>query len=371
LAYLSGLLCGLAVLTYSAGYLGLVLYFGVWVFFFPRRRGEQRGWKSLFLALCLGWVLAAGAYVFGNLLGGRSVAWKAAASLMAEKGYAEFVYPDLDVTQYPTVRVGRVTTVFFDLCVYVRLFLRGALSTLLNLVTDGVVWKHYLVGPLTGPGVVFFLAGLARVLRHRRHAVLWGGWLALPLVLLSMLNAFPPRPSHMVVIIPALAILVAVGVWLLCDLLARLWRALPAGWYHGIGVGLVVMIALLGLYAYFVEMPRMYPQDLDNVMLWRALEMGEKAVIVFVAEHNVLIEYRAFVLGIESLRWGGHYRPISIKSLPSTSLCDEDGVACRVFFLPKDSDVVSPQLYHQLGRGTIHSHYDQDGQVIVLEFMPP
>jgi hypothetical protein len=77
LAYLSGVACGLASLTYSAGHLSLILNLWVCLFLFVRRRELRRTLPYLTLLLVTGWLFAAGPFVFGNMLGGRSVGSKA------------------------------------------------------------------------------------------------------------------------------------------------------------------------------------------------------------------------------------------------------------------------------------------------------
>jgi 4-amino-4-deoxy-L-arabinose transferase-like glycosyltransferase len=371
-AYLAGAACGMASLTYSSGHVGLILALLLLLFLFITRRSLRRPVFNLSIILVIGWLLAAGPFVLGGMLGGKQLGWKAAESFFGNAFYGESIFSLDEITRlYPLREVGR-EHVFFEPCLYTLLIERGVLRTALSIVMSGVAREHYVVGPLAGPGVIFFLAGLAWMLSLSRQwrAALWIAWVVLGALLLSGLNSFPPRTAHLAVIIPAVATLCAVGIWLLSSLLQRI---VPSRWADWVGVALTTVLVLFGLRAYFIDMPEQYRPNLDNVIFWRAQELGEGANLVIVLDESHKPGYRTwgfddFDLGFDL---GVEYHMIQTAEAQVAdfrALCDD--APCRVFFLPQNADAVLPQLRAQLGAGTVQTHVNSAGQTIGLEFTP-
>jgi 4-amino-4-deoxy-L-arabinose transferase-like glycosyltransferase len=371
-AYLAGAACGIASLTYSSGHVGLILALLLLLFLFLTRKSLRRSLFNLSLALVIGWLLAAGPFVLGGMLGGKQLGWKAAESFFGNAFYGDSVFSFDAITRlYPLWQAGR-EQIFFEPRLYTLLIWRGVLRTVLSLVTSGVATEHYLVGPLAGPGVIFCLAGLAWTLSlsRRWRATLWSAWAVLGALLLSGLNSFPPRTAHMAAIIPALAVLTAVGIWSLSGLLQRI---VPPRWADWVGVALVTVLVLFGLRAYFIDMPEQYRPNLDNVIFWRARELGEGANLVIVLDESHKPGYRTWGLDDFDLGFdlGVEYHMMQTAEAQAAdfgALCDN--APCRVFFLPQNADAVLPQLRAQLGAGTVQTHVDSAEQVIGLEFTP-
>jgi len=377
LAYLAGVACGMASLTYMAGHVGLVLVFLVWLFIFWGYRSLRRSLPGLAFCLVMGWLFAAGPYVLGPVLSGKPTALKVAESFFGNAFYGEEIFSAVELTRRHSLWQVSQQWIFFEPRLYALLLGRGVLRTALNVVADRVFTEHYLVGPLAGPGTLFFLAGLAWALGQRRRlpVILWAVWILVCVVLFSVFNTFPPRTAHMTPLIPALAVLAAVGIWLLSDLLHRF---IHPRWADRVGVVLTLVLALCGLRAYFVVMPRRYMPDLEDVMFWRAQEMGPGSNLVFVEGAPYSPGFR--VWGIDQFDLGVEYHSVPAEEVQATdfrALCgttgrlSAHGEACRVFFLPEDAEVVLSLLRAQLGEGTIRVCVDSEVGIIALEFVPP
>jgi 4-amino-4-deoxy-L-arabinose transferase-like glycosyltransferase len=378
LAYLSGIALGIASLTYTAGYVGSVIAVLFLLLVLTLVRGERPLRRSMLrLALCLGigWLFAAGPFFLGSALSGNLMGGKGAESFFGSAFYGETLFsPDQLTRLYPLQHVGQ-HRIFFEPRLYALLVVRGVLRTGLGIVADKVATQHYLVGPLAGPGAIFFLAGLAWALRRLRRwqAALWIIWAFSCVLLLSVFNTFPPRATHLVPIIPALAVLTAVGIWSLSGLLRRILRGLWADW---VAVGLTVALALWGFHTYFRVMPQRYVPDLQNVMFWRAQEMGSGSKLVFVADTPYPVDFT--VRDIDEFRLGvDHYTlpPDQVNTTDFRALCGHFDTphdpACRVFFLPgEDAAAVEAELRRQLGNGTVKTHTDAAGWLVGLEFVP-
>jgi len=371
LAYLSGVACGMASLTYMSGHVGLVLVMLVWLFLFVSRRPLRRTLLGLAFCLVLGWLFAAGPFLLGCVLGSKPMGWKMSESFIGNAFYGKAIFSMAEITRlYPLVHIGR-QSVFFEPRLYALLLGRGLVRTVLSLVTGEIATQHYLAGPLAGPVPIFFLAGLAWVLGQcrRLRVVLWAMWVLVCMVLLSVLNTFPPRPAHMATVIPALAVLLAAGIWLLSDLLRRLLPTMRPRWADWVGVVLTVALALWGLHTYFVVMPQQHVPDLENVMFWAAQRMGRGSSVVFVVDEPYPPEFR--VWGIDEFDLGVEYHGVPAEEMDSTdfrALCGT--TTCRVFFLPENADDVLAQLRAQLGEGSVQTHVNREGQPIGLEFVP-
>ncbi|MDY6874652.1 MAG: glycosyltransferase family 39 protein [Chloroflexota bacterium] len=367
LAYLSGLACGMASLTYMSGHVGLLLVMLVWLFLFVSRRSLRRPLLSLALCLVLGWFFTAGPFLLGSVLGGRPLGWKVPESFIGNTMYGEAVFSPDELTRlYPLWQFGE-QRVFFEPRLYALLFGRGMVRTWLSIVTGGIATQHYLTGPLAGPAPIFFLAGLAWVLGQCRRlpAVLWALWVLVCTLLLSVLNTFPPRPAHMATVIPALAVLSATGIWLLSDLLRRFVRPRWADW---IGIVLTVVLVLCGLRAYFVVMPQEHVPNLENVMFWAAQEMERGSNLLFIVDEPYSPEFR--VWGIDQFDLGVEYHSVPSDEVHRADFRALCGLSCRVFFLPERSDEILAQLQAQLGAGSVQTHVNREGQPIGLEFVP-
>ena len=370
-AYLAGVACGMASLTYSSGHVGLILALFLLSFLFITRKSSRRFVFNLFIVLVIGWLLAAGPFVLGGALGGKQLGWKAAESFFGNAFYGESIFSLGEITRlYPLREAGR-EKIFFEPRLYTLLVERGILRTTLSIITDGVAREHYVVGPLAGPGVIFFLAGLAWMLSRSRQwrAMLWIAWVVLGALLLSGLDSFPPRTAHLAVIIPAIAVLAAVGIWLLSGLLRHI---VPSRWADWAGVVITAVLAISGLQAYFLEMPQQYRPNLDNVIFWRARELGEGADIIVVLDESHKPGYRTWGLDDFDLGFdlGVEYHMLQTTEAESADFCALCDDVCHVFFLPQNAGVVLPRLRAQLGAGTVQAHVDSAKQVIGLEFTP-
>lgn len=366
-AYLAGAALGIASLTYMSGHVGMVIAALIGVFIFVSHRSLRRPLVGLVPYLVTGWILAAGPFGLGCLLGGKACGSKVAESYFGNAFYGEAVFSlDRITRHYPLHQVGQ-HRIFFEPALYLLLLGRGFIRTTMSLVIDGVATQHYVAGSLAGPGALFFLAGFGWLVSRLRRlpAALWVVWAATCAVLLSALNTFPPRTAHMAPIIPASSAITAVGIWLLVDFLRPLLRS---QWVDSIGIGLTVALALLGLRTYFVVMPQRYVPNLENVMFWTAREMEPGSDLLFVADGSTSSEFR--VWGIDEFELDVDYHSLSVEELHTADLRPLCGSNCRVFFLPQNAEVVRNELRAQLGEGRVRPHLDAEGRVIGLEFAP-
>jgi 4-amino-4-deoxy-L-arabinose transferase-like glycosyltransferase len=232
---------------------------------------------------------------------------------------------------------------FYHPGIYLEIIARGLIRTLLAFQKPWLISEHYIASPLTGTiGVLFYLIGIALVawrFKQPRSLMLLL-WFFFNVLGLSTLNTVPPRHTHMVAIIPALAILTAVGIHALTTALASFHRYLAK--HSDILIAfLILLVAVGGLRDYFIEMPKEYRPHPDQVILWAALN-ADKETLVYVYTDpnekdlypNLLKEYRDSI-AVRSV-------PLEAMKRDGTLLTSDNPTI--VFYLPEIGDTLDAIL---------------------------
>jgi hypothetical protein len=141
-------------------------------------------------------------------------------------------------------------------------------------------------GFLAAIGLALGLSLSLRTIKQTR-SILMLVWLGAGLFFLSIIAAFPPRHTHLVTIIPVLALLSAVGFVASIDTFSR---ELQKRWSPGViawgQVGIVVFIsgalAISGIREYFTVMPTRNPPLFEDIVSWIAWRTEEPLTIVYI-----------------------------------------------------------------------------------------
>jgi len=368
LAFLAGCAGGLGFLTFTAGRMGAILVGLLSIYFLIRFRPLRRVLLTLVVGYIAGGIFTAlPTTVYGSLHYSEGLFFKVAEAFVGNALYTRDFFPDAELSRlYPILTIyGQ--ELFIEPRVYVLLLARGAFRTAFGLVSGGYVTQHFIVGALAGPGAIFLVAGsgwvLANLLRIRGMVSLL--WVFLCALLLSVACSFPPRDAHLVPIIPGLAIVTAVGVWLFVETLRY---ALGHRLADLLGIGMTVTIMVLSLHAFFVTMPQQYKPNLESIMLWTAREMPDESNIVFVVGDPYPPDWKNWWM--ERFGMGHRYRAVpaedvSLVDIPA--LCQPE---CKVFFVPPDRDQLLPLLVKALGQGKLRKYGDRDGRTIGYSYTP-
>jgi hypothetical protein len=193
--------------------------------------------------------------------------------------------------------------IFFAPDVYAKLLTRSTARTLAALVDPYIVTEHFMTtnfagGFLAAIGLALGLSLSLRTIKQTR-SILMLVWLGAGLFFLSIIAAFPPRHTHLVTIIPVLALLSAVGFVASIDTFSR---ELQKRWSPGViawgQVGIVVFIsgalAISGIREYFTVMPTRNPPLFEDIVSWIAWRTEEPLTIVYIgpdAERPHRIQY--------------------------------------------------------------------------------
>jgi 4-amino-4-deoxy-L-arabinose transferase-like glycosyltransferase len=295
--WLAGLTAGLGFYTYSAVWIGLVtLVLGI-VYL---RLLKQISWKQSFIVLAL--ILLAWGLAFAPRLAytasgemKEGLVYKVLETSFFSVFYARTYYADQDLAQtMPLIESDRYPAIFYEPLIYSELLTRGWVRTLLAMFDPHLVGEHFLVSPLAGVITPVFLAiGFFLFLRRWKQSRFGLPliWFVTGLIFLSIIAAFPPRHTHMVSLIPVIALISGAG---LCAVVEALTEYLPARFIPfraGLLSVLIAVASLVILYSgvkrYFVTMPETYPPSFEDYVSWVAWQTEQPIEIVYIGRSDV------------------------------------------------------------------------------------
>lgn len=301
--WLAGLTLGLGFYTYFAAWLGLVtLCFAIFYLWLTK----NLKWKQTLLVL--GIILLAWSVMFlprvAYVASGESsegLVYKIFETSFVNNFYGTAYYGEADLTaRMPLIPIGENQTIFYEPVIYGELLVRGTVRTVVSLFNPYVIFEHFLVSGLAGVITpVFFLIGTALSLRYRKQLrfALPLIWVSGGLVFLSILAAFPPRHTHLVSIIPGLALISAVGLVGATQKLTELLLA-KRDFARGASRILVTTVSLLaityyGFQRYYVTMPLTYPPTFEDIASWIAWRNTTPVHLIYVGQTDVVhrVEY--------------------------------------------------------------------------------
>jgi hypothetical protein len=232
------------------------------------------------------------------------------------------------------------------------------------------VRDHYLVGALAEPFGIVLWVGLAWCLaRWRRPGyAIWPAWLMMGSFVLSGMSSFPPRADLMAPVIPALAVLCALGLMVGIDLLAAIVGGVSERARTYGSIGLVVFLGAVGLRAYYFELPDRFPPDLDNAIFWEAQSLARGSDITLIQPANLSGDYVPW--GLTEFDLGVNFHLVKPEVATNTNwpgLCPN---SCAVFFTTAQRDEVLPVLTQIWSRGTVQEYPDAGGTIQFYRFTP-
>ncbi len=159
-----------------------------------------------------------------------------------------------------------------------RLLLRGVIRSLMGLQLNEFSNNFYLTASLAGPiAVIFFICGLFAVLAHfwKPNSYPFLIWFYSGLFFLSIISTYPPRPAHLVPILPILALFSGVGVFLVVEQITTYLDAMKKSWVRLQSILLSVCCLTdhhLRYQGILCRIPEMYRPNLEQVMNWAGLQ---------------------------------------------------------------------------------------------------
>jgi len=290
--WLAGVAAGLGFYTYPAAWLGLVTIIAVTVILtILRRINFRQVFVTTAILLAAAFVTAGPRLIYGaSSENSEPLFFKLAETSFVSAFYGSAYYGSAEL--YPkgvSYLIGN-NQIFYAPEVYGELLTRGLVRTLTTLLDPFIVTEHFITTNLAGGflpaiGLALGLALSLRTIKGTRSILLLTS-LGAGLFFLSVIGAFPPRHTHLVAIIPVLALLSAVGFAVSVDTLAsRLFQNSKPALTDWIKKGILAIVAIVlvffGLREYFVIMPERDPPLFEDIVSWIAWRNKEPLTIVY------------------------------------------------------------------------------------------
>jgi 4-amino-4-deoxy-L-arabinose transferase-like glycosyltransferase len=379
---LSGVAAGVGFYTYTAGRLGFVVavlalaYLLVALLARRARRGAPPagslgGLLVLGTFFGAGWFLTAFPLIF-YAMGESPEAFnmKLVESILANVDYARTIFSDDQLFRdWPPIQMG-TGTLFYRPDLYAYLLARGLIRSTLVFHNAGLLAEPYIKGPLTGPwAAVFYTGGVAAALSQLRQkkAGLLLLWLVAGVVLLSGITTFPPRQAHLVATIPAMAILIALGIVAMADYMGTYARFSRPPAQLALVAGCVTLMAYNGLGNYFVDVQAAYRPYQENIIAFAALSLAEPRQFVYVYADPAEKEFTPWA--IREIPNQASYRAVSLEDLAKAQPVLDPGQPYTLFFRPEDEPLVRAYVRGTLkGTGIFTSYYNAERQTIFMSY---
>ena len=296
--WLAGLASGLGFYTYTAAWLGPVTIIIVMTLLTTIRRIIVR-WALLTTAVFL---LAIAITAGPRLVYGASsqnaepLFYKLVETSFINSFHGSAFYGPAELYPEGVAYLLGDNQIFYAPEVYAELLTRGIVRTLAALFNPFIVTEHFLTnnfagGFLAAIGLALGLGLSLRTLKQTRSILLLT-WLGAGLFFLSIIAAFPPRHTHLVTVIPVLALFSAIGFAVGIDtLLSGLHKKWKSSLVNRGSIGLLALISValvfFGLKEYFTIMPTRNPPLFEDIAAWVAWRTKEPHTIVYIGPTDI------------------------------------------------------------------------------------
>ena len=301
--WLAGLTAGFGFYTYFAAWLGLAVI--IIIVSLPLLRGKK---NIVPLVIIIAGALAV---LLPRLLYGMSsdtpiaLHFKIWETIPINAFYGQSIFGEDRINQTSLFMVDNQVRLFYDLPLYGIMFLRGIVLSTAVLFDPIVNFDHHIIFGLTGPGSsIFFILGLGASLANFKKIQYLVPliWFFTGFFFLGVLTSFPPRPTHLVVIIPAMSLISAIG---LVSFLDAITNTIPGElnttvrWKKTATASVLLIITIMSFFQFFFLTHYIYfpPTETDYISwLGRKTPASAKFFIIDnFATHSSLDEILLFL----------------------------------------------------------------------------
>jgi 4-amino-4-deoxy-L-arabinose transferase-like glycosyltransferase len=359
--FLAGCAAGLGFYTYFAARSALLIAILFIGFLWIGRKIKFRAAVHAGILLSLGAILVIAPYLlYCSSQDAQGMSFKAFESVFFNTFNGRQFYSDVELFSVaPPFELGG-NELFYNPKIYLVLITRGFIRTLLIFQKAWLISEHFIAFPLTGTvGVIFYLIGFVAVLKTARQprSLLLLLWFFVTVFGLSALNTVPPRHTHMVSIIPALALLTGAGL----NLLTSAAAAVHENWAKLKPVFLSLFTAVVvlgGVSDYFILMPAEYHPPSDQVMSWAGLYAQDESIVYVYPDEAEPV--RPYI--ITEFRKDVPFEAIPVSDILSGERTFAGSPDTLIFYLPELADTVEPALVTQWGNDLLKRRfYNPDG----------
>jgi len=285
LTFLAGCACGLGFYTFFSARGTVFIALGFIAILWLTRKFRFKQAAHAVLLIGLGMLLTVTPYfVYGIHQNAQEMDYKAFETVFFNTFNGLQFYTNAELFKYaPPIQFGG-NELFFNPPIYLVLILRGLIRSLLVFQKPWLVSEHYLAFPLAGTvGAIFYVIGLFLILKTikqpRSQLILL--WFLTEVIASSVLPTVPPRHTLIVALIPALAIMIGLGIIALMR--AASYVHVRVNQYKNLVLAaLLGLVTIGGLIDYFVTSYADYPPQPDQIMSWASLNShGEHFIYIY------------------------------------------------------------------------------------------
>ena len=299
--YLGGMATGLGFLTYTAGRLGLVILLVLFLMFLMFSLATRKSRRFILIAglvFAIGAALIAGPHlIYGFQQNPQALRYKLIEGVYFNLDYAIHLFGEDSVYQTSTITYLDNYRMIQNPELNERLLLRGVIRSFLGLQFDEFADNFFLTTPLAGPiSAVFYVLGLYALIAHfwKANGYPFLIWFGAGMLFLSIISTFPPRPAHLVPIIPVLALFSGLGVALAFEGIGDFLADKKPAWavlQTILLVAVVLAVMISGTREYFVESPTVFRPNLEQVMNWVGLHNPPETKIYYVYDSEYYVDW--------------------------------------------------------------------------------
>ncbi len=360
---LAGCAAGFGFYTYFAARTTIVIALLFIAALWLTRRMKFRHAVLAGLLLMLGLALTAGPhFAYNRIHDPNGAVFKIFESLFFNTFNGRLFFSEEELTEVaPLFKIAN-NELFYHPRLYLILLARGLLRTLLVFQKPWLISEHFIASPLAGTiGVIFYLVGGGAMFKRLKEprGLLMGLWFVVVIFSLSILNTVPPRHTHMVNIIPLLALFIGIGANILTNACAAALPRLARRKSSLLALSIAVF-SLGGFYDYFVRMPARYAPQPDQIISWASLYARDEKLIYLYENQEDAERIHPYITT--------EFRPdISYESIPLTTfLADLQTFAGEgktiLFYPPQLAEKVEPVLANLWDERLIRRRfYNPDG----------
>lgn len=368
--FLAGCASGLGFYTFFSARIALLIGIAFIGFMWVGRKIKFRHAIFAMGLLSFGALLIAGPYfAYGFSHDPSGMSYKIFESLFFNVFNGEQFYSDKDLFAIAPPFQINGNILFYNPKIYLVLIIRGLGRTMLAFQKPGLITEHFISSSLTGTvGAFFYLIGLGVTLwkfkQPRSQLLLL--WFFGVVFGLSALNTVPPRQTHMVSIIPALALLTGVGLYTIASAASAIRAKLGKFNVFFLATG-IIALSLGGFIDFFLVMPSKNLPQPDQVMGWAVLYANDESFYYIYANSDEK-DFQPYV--ITEFRQSISFKTISVDSFSQSALALDGNKKIISFYTPSLADKVEPIMQSQWGNKYIQkTFYSTDGTPVLAAGM--
>ena len=360
--FLAGCAAGLGFYTFFSARIGIPIALSYIGFMWLSKRIKFRQAAFAISLVGIGTLLIAGPYfAYGTSHDASGMSYKIFESLFFNIFYGKQYFSDTELYAIAPPFSINGNTLFYNPKIYLVLIANGLIRTWLAFQKPGLITEHFISSSLTGTvGVIFFLIGLGIIIFKFKQprSMLLLLWFFGVVFGLSALNTVPPRHTHMVSIIPALALFTGLGLYTITGALKAIFNrlAIHRNTYFGIGIAALI---IGGVVDFFYLAPHKYHPQPDQVMSWATLYAKNES-FVYIYSNPTQQNFQPYV--VTEFRRNIPFSTISVDTLDENRAAINWARKTVIFYPPDLAGKVEPIIKEKWGEQfLVKTFYSTDG----------